>query len=158
MSRIPVSVVHPADHVFEIGRAAHLRDGGDVTLIANGVMVERALEAAEELADRGVEARVLNMATVRPLDREAVVAAARETGALVTVEEHTVHGGMGSAVAELVVESHPVPMRILGIPGVFAPTGSATELLDHFGLHPGGIRDATLELLETRHRSGRPTT
>jgi transketolase len=113
-------------------------------------MVERALEAAEELSGRGVEARVLNMATVRPLDREAVVAAARETGALVTVEEHTVHGGLGSAVAEVVVQSHPVPMRILGIPGVFAPTGSATDLLDHFGLHAGGIRDAALQLIEAR--------
>jgi len=150
MGRWPVRVVHEPGHAFEIGRAGRLRDGGDVTLIANGVMVERALEAAEALVGRGVEARVLNMATVRPLDRDAVVAAARETGALVTVEEHTVHGGLGSAVAEVVVASHPVPMKIMGFPGVFAPTGSASWILEHFGLTPGGIRDAALELLETR--------
>ena len=150
MSRMPVRAVHGPDHVFETGRAGRLREGGDVTLIANGVMVERALEAAGELAGRGIEARVLNMATVRPLDREAVVAAARETGALVTVEEHTVHGGLGSAVAEVVVATHPVPVRMLGVPGVFAPTGSASFILEHFGLTPGGIRDATVELLETR--------
>jgi transketolase len=150
MSRMPVSVVHPPRHTFEIGRAARLRDGGDVTLVANGVMVERALEAADELSGRGVEARVLNMATVRPLDRDAVAAAARETGAIVTVEEHTVHGGLGSAVAEAVVASHPVPMKILGFPGVFAPTGSASFILEHFGLTPAGIRDAALELLEAR--------
>ena len=113
-------------------------------------MVERALEAAEELAGRGIEARVLNMATIRPLDGDAVVAAARETGAIVTVEEHTVHGGLGSAVAEVVVATHPVPMKILGIPGVYAPTGSASFILEHFGLTPAGIRDAALELLETR--------
>ena len=149
MGRLPVRVVHEPGHVFEIGRAGRLREGGDVTLIANGVMVERALEAAEELSGHGVEARVLNMATLRPLDQDAVVAAARETGAIVTVEEHTVHGGLGGAVAEAVVATHPVPMKILGFPGVFAPTGSASFILEHFGLTPGGIRDAALELLET---------
>jgi transketolase len=150
MARVPVGRVHAPDHAFGFGRAGRLRDGGDVTLIANGVMVERALEAAEELAGRGVEARVLNMATVSPLDREAVEAAARETGAIVTVEEHQVNGGLGSAVAEVVVATHPVAVRILGFPGVFAPTGSAEFILEHFGLTPGGIRDATLELLQTR--------
>jgi len=155
MGRLPVRGVHPVGHAFEIGRAGCLRDGGDVTLIANSVMVERALEAAEELAGRGIEARVLNMATVSPLDRGAVAAAARETGAIVTVEEHSVHGGLGSAVAEAVVATHPVPVRILGIPGVFAPTGSASFILEHFGLTPGGIRDAAVELLEARVEPGR---
>jgi transketolase len=86
------------------------------------------------------------MATVRPLDRDAIVAAARDTGAIVTVEEHTVHGGLGGAVAEVVVQTVPVPMRILGVPGVFAPTGGAEWLLEHFGLTAAGIRDAALEL------------
>lgn len=155
MSRMPVSAVHPPDHAFELGRAGRLREGGDVTLIANGVMVERALEAAEELSGHGVEARVLNMATVRPLDKDAILAAARETGAIVTVEEHTVHGGLGGAVAEAVVASHPVPVKILGFPGVFAPTGSAAFILEHFGLTAGGIRDAALELVEARVKPGR---
>jgi len=154
MSRMAVRAVHSPDHPFELGRAGRLRDGGDVTLVANGVMVERALDAAEELATQGVEARVLNMATVRPLDRNAIVAAARDTGAIVTVEEHTVHGGLGSAVAEVVVDTCPVPMKLLGIPGVYAPTGSASFILEHFGLTPAGIREATLEFLKTRVGSG----
>ena len=157
MSRMPVAAVHPPGHDFELGRAGRLRDGDDVTLVANGVMVERALEAASALAGHGVEARVLNMATVRPLDREAVTQAARETGAIVTVEEHTVYGGLGSAVAEAVVATHPVPVEILGFPGVFAPTGSARFLLDHFGLNAEGIRDAALKLLETRVAAQRAT-
>ena len=110
-------------------------------------MVARALEAADLLAERGVQARVLNMATVRPIDCEAIVSAARETGGIVTVEEHTTYGGLGGAVAEIVVTTHPVPMRILGFPGVFAPTGSAAWLFEHFGLTPAGIRDAALEVM-----------
>ena len=105
---------------------APARAASDVTLIANGVMVARALEAAEVLAREGVDARVLNMATVRPIDRQAILEAAEETGAIVTAEEHTIYGGLGSAVAEVVVtQGRPVPMRILGVPGVFAPTGPA---------------------------------
>ena len=146
LSRLPVPIVHEPDYHFEIGKAALLRDGGDITLIANGVLVSPALEAAEMLAKEGVQARVLNMSTVRPLDNEAVRAAATETGGIVTAEEHTVFGGLGSAVAEVVVTTHPVPMRILGVPGVFAPTGSAAWLLEHFGLTAQGIFDAALEL------------
>ncbi len=147
ISRLPVPIVHDPDYHFEIGKAALLRDGGDVTLIANGVLVSQALEAATMLAARGIQARVLNMSTVRPLDNEAVLAAATETGGIVTAEEHTVFGGLGSAVAEVVVTTHPVPMRILGVPGVFAPTGSASWLLQYFGLTAQGIFDAALELM-----------
>jgi len=146
LSRLPVPIVHDPDYHFEIGKAALLRDGGDITLIANGVLVCQALAAAEMLAKEGVQARVLNMSTVRPLDNEAVQAAATETGGIVTAEEHTVFGGLGSAVAEVVVTTHPVPMRILGVPGVFAPTGSASWLLEHFRLTAQGIFDAALEL------------
>lgn len=147
ISRMGVPQVHAADYSFEIGKAARLRDGNDVTLIANGVLVTRALEAAEQLAQEGIQARVLNMATVRPLDVDAILAAARETGRIVSVEEHTIHGGLGSAIAEVIVSHHPVPMRILGVPGVFAPTGSAEWLLDHFGLNAEGIRKAALEIV-----------
>jgi transketolase len=149
ISRLPVPIVHDGDYHFEIGKAAFLRDGSDVTLIANGVLVSRALEAAEMLAQEGVQARVLNMSTVRPLDKEAVLAAT-ETGGIVTAEEHTVFGGLGSAVAEVVVTTRPVPMRILGVPGVFAPTGSASWLLQYFGLTAQGIFDAALELIGER--------
>jgi transketolase len=150
LSRMGVPAVHDAAYRFAIGRAGLLREGSDVTLVANGVMVARALAAAELLRADGVRARVLNVATVRPLDRDAIVAAARETGAIVTVEEHTVHGGLGGAVAEVVVQTVPVPMRILGVPGVFAPTGGAEWLLEHFGLTADGIRAAALELARGR--------
>jgi transketolase len=150
ISRLPVPIVHDSNYQFEIGKAARLREGSDVTLVTNGVLVVRALEAADMLAREGIQARVLNMATVRPLDKEAVIAAAAETGAIVTAEEHTVYGGLGGAVAEVVVENRPVPMRILGVPGVFAPTGSAEWLLEHFGLTAGGIFDAALELVRAK--------
>jgi transketolase len=146
-SRMPVPDVHPADHEFRIGRAARLREGGDVTLIANGVMVSRALEAAAQLAAEGIEARVLNMATVSPIDREAIAAAARETRGIVTAEEHIVRGGLGGAVAEVVVTEHPVPMRLLGFPG-FAPTGSIDFLLEWAGLTVDDIARAGREVLE----------
>jgi transketolase len=149
-SRMPVPAVHDAGYRFAFGKAARLRDGGDVTIIANGVMVARALEASDRLAAEGIAARVLNMATVSDLDREAILAAADETGGIVTVEEHTVRGGLGGAVAELVSVECPVRMRILGIPGVFAPTGSAEFLLDHFGLTADGIGAAARDLVGRR--------
>lgn len=145
-SRIGVPVVHPDDYRFEIGVAARLRDGGDVTIIANGVMVTRALDAATALAADGIEARVLNMATVAPLDREAVEAAARETRGIVTVEEAIVHGGLGGAVAEIVVQTTPTPMRILGFEG-FCPTGSPAFLFEQAGLTPDGIAAAAREVI-----------
>ena len=147
LSRMPVPVVHPADYAFQIGRAARLRDGSDVTLVAIGTMVCRALEAASLLERDGIHAAVVNMSSVRPLDRKAILEAAA-TGPIVTIEEHTVVGGLGGAVAEVVVESHPVRMRMLGIPGEFAPTGSAAFLFEHFGLTPEGIRKAAVQLVE----------
>ena len=147
LSRMGVPVVHDAGYRFEIGKAVRLRDGNDVTLAACGTLVPRALEAAAMLEEEGIQARVINMATVKPIDREAIVEAAVETGGIVTAEEHTIYGGFGSAVAEVVATTHPVPMRILGVPGVFAPTGSPEFLFEHFGLTPQGIRDAALELV-----------
>jgi len=149
VSRMGVPAVYPEDHTFELGRAARLVDGGDVTLVANGTMVSRALAAAAQLREDGVAARVVSMPTVRPLDVEELVDAADETGGIVTVEEHSVRGGLGGAVAEALAVERPAPMRILGFPG-FAPTGSAGWLLDHVGLSATGIRTAALELLERR--------
>ena len=102
------------------------------------------------LAGRGINARVLNLATVRPIDEEAVIAAARETGAIVTAEEHSIFGGLGSAVAEVVVDNAPVPMKRLGVPGVYAPTGSAEFLLDEFGMAPAAIADAAQALIKRK--------
>jgi transketolase len=144
--RFKVPDVTPADAPFAPGRAVRLADGGDATVIAIGTMVSRALEAAERLAAEGIGLRVLNMPFVEPLDTDAVLAAAAETRAIVTAEEGTVSGGLGAAVASLVVERDPVPMRILGIRGEFAPTGDTAFLLDHFGLTADGIARAVREL------------
>jgi transketolase len=152
LSRLPVPAVHPADYQFRIGVAAVLRPGNDLTIIANGTMVCRALEAAALLAGEGVSARVLNMATLQPLDREAILDAARHTAAIVTVEEHSVRGGLGGAVAELTATTCPVAMRILGIPGAFAPTGGTEWLFEYFGLTPQAICAAALDVLETKVR------
>jgi transketolase len=146
ISRMPVPPVHSPGDAFVIGRARRLRSGDDVTIVAAGVMVARALDAADRLAADGISAAVLNLSTIRPIDREAIAEAARR-GPIVTVEEHTVHGGLGSAVAEVVVTAHPVRMRLLGVPGVFAPTGSAEFLFEHFGLTPEGIRLAARALV-----------
>ena len=150
LSRAGVPDVLPEDHVFEVGKANTLREGSDVTIIANGVLTHRALQAAVILESRGISARVINMATVRPIDADAIPKAAEETGAIVSCEEHTVFGGLGSAVAEVVVESHPVPMKMLGVPGIFAPTGSANFLLNEFGMSPEGISESAVELLNKR--------
>ncbi|WP_421856845.1 transketolase family protein [Oricola sp.] len=147
LSRVGVPDLFPEDHVFEPGKANLLRDGKDLTIIANGTLTHRALRAAALLEGRGVSARVLNMATVRPIDSDAIVQAAEDTGAILTCEEHTVFGGLGSAVAEVVVDERPVPMKRLGVPGVFAPTGSANFLLDEFGMSPDGIADSATALL-----------
>lgn len=146
VGRYKVPAVTADDQGFELGKAIRLREGGDVTIIACGTMVSRALDAADLLQARGVAARVLNMTTIQPLDEAAVIAAAAETGRIVTAEEAIIHGGLGSAVAECVVQNKPVPMRILGVPHL-APTGSTSFLLDHFGLNAAGLARAALELV-----------
>ena len=150
ISRIPVRKVHSDDYRFELGKAATLREGSDVTLIANGVVVSRALDAAELLAASGVKARVLNMSTIKPLDRASIVNAARETGAIVTAEEAFTAGGLGGAVAEVLAVEHPTPMRMVGVPDTFAPTGTAEFLLDHFGICADGIAKAALEVIKQK--------
>lgn len=149
LSRMPVPRILPDDFVFEPGNAITLRQGNDVALLANGVLVTRALEAAELLQVQGAEARVLNMSSMAPIDRAAVVAAARETRGIVTTEEASVYGGLGGAVAEIVADEHPTRVKRLGVPGVFAPTGSAEFLLEYFGLTAVGIQSAALDLLRT---------
>src|SRR5580704_7061591 len=150
ISRMPVPDVLPVDYTFEPGKAHMLRAGNDVTLMANGVLVCRALEAAETLAKVGISARVLNMSSIKPIDVEAILDAARTTRGIVTVEEASIYGGLGGAVAEIVVQKSPAKMRILGVPGVFAPTGSAEFLLDHFHLNATGIHAAAVDLLRDR--------
>jgi transketolase len=133
---------------YEIGKAEVLREGRDVALIANGVMVARALAAAETLVAEGVGARVVNMGSIAPLDVAAIEAAA-DLGAIVTAEEHSVRGGLGGAVAEVVCGHKPCPVKILGFPG-FMPTGSAEFLLERFGLTAEGIAQAAREALKAK--------
>ena len=145
--RFKVPDVTPEGAGFAPGTAVRLADGDDVTVIATGTMVSRALEAADLLRGEGIGVRVLNFPFIEPLDEAAILDAARRTGGIVTVEEATISGGLGAAVANVIVEHQPVPMRILGIRNQFAPTGSAAYLLDHFGLNPAGIAGAARELL-----------
>ena len=149
ISRYKVPSLLPEAYEFSLGKAFTLREGRDVTLIANGTMLAQALEAATLLDVQGISARVLNMSSVKPLDTETLQRAAAETGAIVTIEEAIVSGGLGGAVAEWVVQHHPVPMRILGVPG-FAPTGSTKFLFQHFGLCAEAIAQQTQALLAKR--------
>ena len=147
IGRFPVPAVTSDDDPFEFGRAVQLRAGGDVTIIAAGTMASRAVQAADRLRDEGCSARVLLMTFIEPLDVDAVLAAAAETGRIVTAEEATTTGGLGAAVAVLLAQHRPTPMRILGVPRTFAPTGSASFLLEHFGLTADGIAAAARELV-----------
>jgi transketolase len=132
--RPAVPLVYTDGVPFKLGKANQLRDGKDVTLIANGLMVSAAIEAAEKLAGQGVQARVLDMHTVKPLDDAAVLAAARDTGRIVVAEEHLLHGGLGSAVAMSAARQYPVPMRFVGLRDTFAESGTAEGLLAKYGL------------------------
>ena len=149
ISRFPVpNLPRRENAAFAIGRAETLREGGDVAIIANGVMVARALEAGEALANAGIATRVVNMASIAPLD-EAAIRTAADLGAIVTVEEHSVRGGLGGAVAEVVCTYRPCPMRILGFPG-FMPTGSPKFLFERYGLTSEGIEKAAREVISLR--------
>lgn len=148
VGRTKVPAVSPENVTFQPGRFTTLREGTDITIIAAGTMVARALEAAEFLYEGGISARVLNAASIKPVDEAAVVAAARETRGIITVEEAIVYGGLGSAIAEVVVQKHPTRMRILGVTGL-APTGSSTFLFEYFGLTAPNIARTALELLAT---------
>ena len=144
--RMKVPAVHGPDYVFT-PKAVTLREGTDLTVIANGTTVHRALEGVERLAAEGVSARLLSLPVVKPLDEEAVLAAARETGRIITIEEGTVKGGLGGAVAELTAQRCPVPVRRLGVPDEWAPTGSESWLMDHWGISAEGVVAAAHELL-----------
>ena len=137
--RLAVPVVFDDDYKFEIGKGVELREGSDVTVIATGLLVKEALEAYDLLKAEGINARIINMATIKPLDREIVLKAARETGAIVTAEEHSVIGGLGSAVSEVVCEEYPVPVLKLGVNDEFGHSGPAVKLLDEFGLRAPDI-------------------
>ena len=139
--RLAVPVIFGDDYKFEVGKSVELKEGNDVTIIASGLMVSEALEAYELLKNDGINARIINMHTIKPLDNEAVIKAAKETGAIVTAEEHSVIGGLGSAVSELLCEEYPVPVLKLGVYDTFGHSGPAPKLLDEFGLRAVNIAE-----------------
>lgn len=137
--RLALPRINKEDYDFEIGKAVHLCKGKDVTIIATGLMVNEALIARENLANMGISAAVLNIHTIKPIDRAAIIAAAKETGAIVTAEEHSIIGGLGGAVTEVVCESVPVPVLRVGVEDVFGRSGPGAELLHIYGLDAANI-------------------
>src|SRR5579883_981850 len=147
LTRDPSSVVTPKERRFEIGRAYLLREGGDVTIIGTGVQTVRALEAAELLAADGISAHVLHVPTLKPLDVEAIVAAAERTGRVLTAEDHSIIGGLGGAVAETLGEHRPTPLSRLGLRDVFGESAPNAALLEKYGLTPRHVAQAARDLI-----------
>jgi transketolase len=151
MNRDEVPVLFGDDYVPVIGRSVPLRQGGDVTLIGTGLMVARCLEAAEILQAReGIDARVLEIHTIKPIDAEAISLAARETGAVVTVEEHSILGGLGGAVAEVVSNACPIPLKRLGLDDTFAESGPYRDLLERYGMSCERVVGAAIEAVAAK--------
>lgn len=150
IGRAKVEDVISPDAEFVPGKSTTLADGSDVTIMACGIMTQQALQAAKMLAEEGISARVINMSSIKPIDEEAIVKAAKETGAIVTCEEHTVMGGLGSAVAEVVVRQCPVPMAMVGTEDVFGQSGKASEVLKVYGLTPEHIALEAKKLVEAK--------
>lgn len=148
--RPKVPIIYPNGVDFTVGKANQVRDGRHATIIACGLMVATALEAAHVLSQGGLEVRVLDMHTVKPIDEDAIELAAEQTGAIVTAEEHVLHGGLGAAVASVVAQRHPVPMRLVGIDNEYAESGEPQELLAKYGLMPDDIVAAVREVIEQK--------
>jgi transketolase len=147
LTRDASPVIFDGEYRFEIGKGVVLREGSDVAVISTGVQTVRALEAADILAAEGVSAHLLHMPTIKPLDEEAIVEAARRTGCVVTSEDHSIIGGLGGTVAEALAERYPTPMRRIGIRDVFSESGPDEPLLEKYGLTPGHIAAAAREVM-----------
>lgn len=150
LGREPFPIITDEKEPFRIGDAIVLKEGKDLTIFACGVMVHEALKAHDELKKQGVTARIINLHTIKPIDKEEIIRAAKETGAIVTAEEHTVVGGMGSAVSEVISENCPVPIRMVGIKDRFGESGEAWELMKYFGLNSDGLVKAALEVIKLK--------
>ncbi|RLJ03110.1 MAG: transketolase family protein [Candidatus Aenigmatarchaeota archaeon] len=147
-ANVPVCTIAEECQDFEIGKATTMRDGADVTLVGTGIMVAKCLEAAEELKKHNVDVRVINLSTIKPLDERTLIKAARETGGVVTAEEHSVVMGMGAAVALVLAENAHVPMKRVGIPDSFGESGSSNELMEKYGLTVDNIVDGAHDVLK----------
>jgi transketolase len=153
-SRVPMPYIYSQeDTPFEVGKANRVREGGDLTIIGCGMMVSAGLDAAAILAQKGIEARVLDLHTIRPLDREEIIAAAKDTGAVVCAEEHLLQGGMGSNVARVIAESYPVPMRFVGLADTYVESGDPWDLLKKYHLTAEDIAAKGEEVVKAKSGS-----
>ncbi|QEK11457.1 transketolase family protein [Crassaminicella thermophila] len=148
--RAAVPVIYDEDMEFEIGKGIEVKEGKDVTIIATGIMVAEALEARELLLKEGIKARVIDIHTIKPIDEEIIIKAAKETGAIVTAEEHNIIGGLGSAVAEVLTENKPVPMKRIGTKDTFGESGKPNELMEKYGLTAAHIAEAVKEVINKK--------
>ena len=153
--RLAVPRVNSEDYKFELGKGVELKDGKDVTIVATGLLVAPALEAAEMLKADGIDARVINIHTIKPIDKEILIKAAKETGAIVTAEEHNVIGGLGGAVCEALSEEYPVPVVRLGVEDTFGKSGPALELLKIYGLDAENIVKKAKTAIELKNKLGK---
>jgi transketolase len=152
LGREPLPVLFDESYDFHIGKAVEMKDGEDVAIVANGLMVHQSLRAHDLLLKKGIKAKVINLHTVKPIDEEMIEKVARETGALVTVEEHTIMGGLGGAVAEVLVEKYPVPMLRVGLRDVFGESGEPQDLLRKYGLLDIDIVDAVERVIKMKRK------
>ena len=148
--RLALPIINGEDYKFEIGKAVKMKDGNDLTIVANGMMVAEALEAAKILESEGLSVEVINAHTVKPLDKDAIVNSAKKTGAVVVSEEHNIIGGLGSAVAEAISESYPVPVVRHGVNDIYGKSGPAKELIEYYGLNAKGIVEKAREALSLK--------
>lgn len=147
LGRSKVPVIFNEDYDFEIGKGVEIKAGEDITIIATGIMVSKALEASEVLEKEGISARVINISTIKPIDEDIIIKAAKETKRIVTVEEHNIIGGLGSAVAEVIVENNPVLMKRVGVEDTFGESGTADDVLQKYGLTVENIVNNARELV-----------
>lgn len=146
--RIPLDDIYTDEYDFKIGKGSELVKGDDVTIIATGIMVHKALKAAEELKHEGINARVINMATIKPIDEEIIIKAAKETKGIVTVEEHSIIGGLGDRVSAVVCENYPTVVKKIGVKDVFGESGSPDELLEKHGLTVDNIKETVRKIMK----------
>ena len=150
LSRAEVPTIFDDSYKFELGKGVQLTEGNDVTIIATGYVVKKSLEAAEQLKEKGINAQVVNIHTIKPIDRELIIKCAKETGAVITIEEHSIYGGLGSVVAEVLIKECPVPMEIIGVQDTFAETGAYELLLNKYGLCTENIINTVQKIIKRK--------
>jgi len=152
LGRLDVPVIYEDGAQFQIGKGVQLKDGNDLTIIASGFMLDPAIKAAEMLKEEGISARVIDIHTIKPIDSDIIIKAAKETGAIITCEEHNIFGGLGSAVSEVVVKNYPVPMEMVGLEDTFGESGKPYELVEKYGLTPENIFKKSKILLNRKNK------